>query len=250
MLELALHDGVDPRTGRRLGPSTGAAGALASFDAVFAAFEAQMRHVLDVKIAGNELIGQMYARLMPAPFLSVLTDDCIRNGRDYNAGGARYNNTYIQGVGIGSLTDALAAIRAAVFEEKRLGLADLVRATDADFAGHEELRLRLVNRMPKYGNDDERADALMRRAFEAFFSAVDGRPCSRGGALPHPDAAHDLPRLLRLGHGRHRPTAGRPVFPSPRASRPSRARTAAARPPSCSRRPRWTTCGPAARSST
>ncbi len=182
VLELALHDGVDPRTGERLGPSTGAPESLGSFDAVFAAFEAQMRHVLDVKIAGNELIGQMYARLMPAPFLSVITDDCTRSGRDYNAGGARYNNTYIQGVGIGSLTDALAAIRTAVFEEKRVGLADLVRATDADFAGHEELHLRLVNRVPKYGNDDERADSLMRRAFEAFFSAVDGRPCARGGA--------------------------------------------------------------------
>ncbi len=182
VLELALHDGVDPRTGSRLGPSTGGPEALASFGAVFAAFEAQMRHVIDVKIAGNETIGQMYARLMPAPFLSVLTDDCVQSGRDYNAGGARYNNTYIQGVGIGSLTDALAAIRTAVFEEKRLGLADLVRAADADFAGHEELRLRLVNRVPKYGNDDERADSLMRRAFEAFFACVDGRPCSRGGA--------------------------------------------------------------------
>ena len=181
VLELALHDGVEPRTGARLGPATGTPAALSSFDEVFAAFEAQLRHVLDVKIAGNETIGQMYARLMPAPFLSVLTDDCIRNGRDYNAGGARYNNTYIQGVGIGSLTDALAAIRVAVFEEKRLGLVDLVRATDADFAGQEELRARLVHRMPKYGNDDDRADSLMRRSFELFFGAVDGRPCSRGG---------------------------------------------------------------------
>ena len=182
VLELALHDGVDPRTGRRLGPATGAPESLASFDAVFAAFEAQMRHALDVKIAGNELIGQMYARLMPAPFLSVLTNDCIRSGRDYNAGGARYNNTYVQGVGIGSLTDAIAAIRSMVFEEKRLGLAELVHAADEDFAGREELRLRLVHRAPKYGNDDERADSIMRRAFEAFFSAVDGRPCARGGA--------------------------------------------------------------------
>ena len=181
VLELALHDGVDPRTGRRLGPATGTPGSLASLDAVFAAFEAQMRHVLDVKIAGNELIGQMYARLMPAPFLSVLTDDCVRNGRDYNAGGARYNNTYIQGVGIASLTDALVAIDTVVFEEKRLSLAELVRTLDDDFAGREELRVRLVNRTPKYGNDDDRADGLMRRSFAAFFGAVDGRPCARGG---------------------------------------------------------------------
>ena len=181
VLELALHDGVCPRAGRRLGLSTGAPPALTSFDAVFAAFEAQMRHVLDVKIAGNELIGQMYARLMPAPFLSVLTDDCIRRGRDYNAGGARYNNTYVQGVGIASLTDALAAVREVVFEERRLSLTELVAVLDADFAGQEELRARLVHRAPKYGNDDDRADELMRRAFAAFFDAVDGRPCARGG---------------------------------------------------------------------
>jgi formate C-acetyltransferase len=181
ILELALHDGVDPRSGRRLGPATGAPDSLASFDGVFAAFETQMRRVLDVKIAGNQIIERMYARLMPAPFLSVLIDDCIRNGRDYNAGGARYNTTYIQGVGIGTLTDSLAAIRSAVFEEGRLTLGALVSALGKDFDGHEELRLRLVNRMPKYGNDDDRADALMQRAFEAFFAAVDGRPSGRGG---------------------------------------------------------------------
>ncbi len=88
-----------------------------------------MRHVLDVKIAGNQIIERMYARLMPAPFLSVLIDDCIQNGRDYNAGGARYNNTYIQGVGIGTLTDSLSAIRTAVFEEGRLSLGELASGT-------------------------------------------------------------------------------------------------------------------------
>jgi formate C-acetyltransferase len=181
VLELALHDGVDPRSGRRLGPATGAPETLGTFDAVFTAFETQMRHVLDVKIAGNQVIERMYARLMPAPFLSVLVDDCIKKGRDYNAGGARYNNTYIQGVGIGTLTDSLAAIRQAVFEEDRGSLEELVSALDGDFEGHETLRLRLVNRVPKYGNDDDRADALMRRAFEAFFAAVDGRPSARGG---------------------------------------------------------------------
>ena len=181
ILELALHDGIDPRTRERLGPATGAPEDLTSFDAVFEAFETQMRHVLDVKIAGNQVIERMYARLMPAPFLSVLIDDCIRNGRDYNAGGARYNNTYIQGVGIGTLTDSLSAIRTAVFEEERLSLAKLTRALDADYDGSEELRLRLVNRVPRYGNDDDRADTLMQRAFEAFFAAVDGRPSARGG---------------------------------------------------------------------
>jgi len=181
VVELALHDGVDPRTGVRLGPATGSAAALGTFDALFAAFEAQLRHLVDVKIAGNRMIERLYASEMPAPFLSVLIDDCIANGRDYNAGGARYNNTFIQAVGIGTVADSLAALRHAVYEGRTLALDDLVAALDADFDGAEPLRARLVNRMPKYGNDDDVADDLMVRVFEAAFACIDGRPTANGG---------------------------------------------------------------------
>jgi formate C-acetyltransferase len=181
LLELALHDGVDPRSGDRLGPASGPAAGFASFDAVFRAWEAQLRHLVDVKIRGNQVIGRLYAAEMPAPFLSVLTDDCIARGRDYDAGGARYNNTFIQAVGIGTLTDSLAAIRRLVYEERQRTLPELLGALDGDFAGQEPLRQRLVNRMPKYGNDDDAADELMRRAFGAAFAAIDGRPSVRGG---------------------------------------------------------------------
>lgn len=181
VLELALHDGVDPRTGRRLGPATGDASSLSDFEAVFAAFETQLRHLVDVKIRGNQIISRLFATEMPAPFLSVLTDDCIANGRDYNAGGARYNNTFIQAVGIGTIADSLAAIRRLVFEDRTLPLSELAAALDADFAGQEPLRQRLWNRMPKYGNDDDAADACMVRVFDASFRAIDGRPSARGG---------------------------------------------------------------------
>ncbi|BDU74093.1 trans-4-hydroxy-L-proline dehydratase [Mesoterricola silvestris] len=175
MLELALHDGVDPRTGRVLGPRTGRP---ATFEEAMAAFEAQTRHFLDIKIRGNQLIERIYATRMPAPFLSVLTDDCIQRGRDYNAGGARYNNTFIQAVGIGTVTDSLAAIRS-------LGdaaLPGLVAALDADFEGQEPLRQRLLHKAPKYGNDDPAADDVMVRVFRFLFQAVDGRPNGKGGA--------------------------------------------------------------------
>ena len=121
VLELALHNGVDPRTGLQLGPRTGMPGDLSSFDELFEAFHAQLRHFIDVKIRGNQIIERIYAREMPAPFLSVLIDDCIANGRDYNAGGARYNNTFIQAVGIGTITDSLSAIKETVFEAATLG---------------------------------------------------------------------------------------------------------------------------------
>ncbi len=166
ILDRALHDpALEART----------------FDDVYRAFERHLRDVVDVKIGGNELIAQMYARLMPAPFLSVITDDCIRNARDYNAGGARYNNTFIQGVGIGTITDSLSAIDTLVFNERRVTLVDLMAALDRDFGGNDVLRTRMLRKTPKYGTDDERADAIMRRVFESFFGCVDGRPCARGG---------------------------------------------------------------------
>jgi pyruvate formate-lyase/glycerol dehydratase family glycyl radical enzyme len=181
VLELALHDGVDPRTGVRLGAATGAPETLTSYDALFAAFDTQLRYLIDVKIAGNQLIERLYASEMPAPFLSVLIDDCIAKGRDYNAGGARYNNTFIQAVGIGTITDSLAAIKRLVFEDRAMTLPELVAALDADFAGGEPLRARLVNKMPKWGNDDDAADDEMVRVFNAAFACIDGRPTAHGG---------------------------------------------------------------------
>ena len=181
VLELALHDGVDPRTGRRLGPATGDPRAFGTFEALFAAFERQLRHFVDVKVRGNNVVERLYAARMPAPFLSVLIDDCVARGRDYHDGGARYNTSYIQGVGLGTMTDALSALHHHVYGERTVPRDALLAALEADFGGAERLRQQLLNRTPRYGNDDDRADALMVRVFEAYFAAVDGRPNTRGG---------------------------------------------------------------------
>jgi formate C-acetyltransferase len=182
ILELTLHDGLDPRTGRQLGPHTGDPRTFATFDELFGAWETQLHWFVDLKIRGNHLIEQLYAREMPAPFLSLITSDCIERGLDYNAGGARYNTSYLQGVGIGTLTDSLAALKTYVFDERSVGMGELLDALGADFAGHEVLRQRLRNRAPKWGNDDAAADDLMAMAFDAFVRAVDGRPNGRGGS--------------------------------------------------------------------
>jgi formate C-acetyltransferase len=181
VLELTLNNGVDSRSGRQLGPSTGEPGNFSTFDELFAAFHQQFRHFLEIKIRGNQIIEQMYASLMPAPFLSVITDDCIQKGMDYNAGGARYNHTFIQFVGIGSLADCFAAVKEFVFDEQVMTLDDLIAALTANFDGQETLRQRLVNRTHKYGNDDDYADDLMVRAFQVIFDEVDGRPNSKNG---------------------------------------------------------------------
>jgi pyruvate formate-lyase/glycerol dehydratase family glycyl radical enzyme len=182
LIELALHDGVDPRTGTPLGPATGEPAGFGSFDDFFAAWEAQLGHFAAIKARGNDVVERLYAERMPAPFLSLLIDDCIATGRDYHDGGARYNTTYVQGVGIGTTTDALSAVKHHVFECRTLSLPALRAALDADFAGHERLRQLLLNRTPRYGNDDDAADAVMLRVFEAYFAAFEGRPNTKGGA--------------------------------------------------------------------
>ncbi|MEI6674167.1 MAG: trans-4-hydroxy-L-proline dehydratase [Verrucomicrobiota bacterium] len=187
VLEITLHDGRDPRSGRQLGPHTGPPESFTSHAELFAAFRRQLRHFIDIKIRGSRVIERMYAEQMPAPFLSVLIDDCIAKGLDYNAGGARYNNTFIQFVGLGSASDCLSAINQLCFHaadamaNKSMPLPELVACLDDDFANAEILRQRLLHRMPKYGNDDDAADAEMLAVFNTCFEEVDGRPDARGG---------------------------------------------------------------------
>jgi formate C-acetyltransferase len=182
ILELALHDGVDPKTGRRIGPSTGDPRTFENFDRVFEAFEKQLRHFVDVKIEGNGRIERIFAEQMPAPFISVLVDDCIEKGQDYNGSGPRYKSTYIQGVGMGTTADSLSAIREHVYVRKSLSMDRLLRVLAADFAGHDAERNLLVHETPFFGNDDDRADDIARRIFDAYFDAIDGRPNTKGGA--------------------------------------------------------------------
>jgi pyruvate formate-lyase/glycerol dehydratase family glycyl radical enzyme len=182
IVELTLHGGRDPRSGKQLGPATPEGDAFHTFEEFMHAFRTQVNHFVDVKMRGSNVIERLYAEYLPVPFLSLLIDDCIGKGKDYNAGGARYNTSYIQGVGIGTVTDCLSAIRSHVFAGGNMKMSELLRVLDADFQGFEKTRLLLANKTPRYGNDDDEADSLMRSVFEIYFKAVDGRPNARGGA--------------------------------------------------------------------
>jgi formate C-acetyltransferase len=180
ILELALNDGVDPLTGRRVGPQTSAAHAFAGFEDVYAAFEKQLAWVVDLKTRVNNTIERMFALHCPAPFLSVVIQDCIARGRDYYDGGPRYNTNYIQCCGIGTVTDSLSAIRTHVFEEKSVSMDRLLAALSKNFDGEEPLRRMLKNKSPFFGNDDDRADGLMQRVYHSLFEAIDGKPNTKG----------------------------------------------------------------------
>ncbi len=120
ILEITLNNGLDPRTGKQLGPKTGDPRQFGPSMIFSKPGNGRSNHFVEIKLRGNHIFEQMYAKYAPAPFLSIITDDCIKKGKDYNAGGARYNTNYIQGVGIGSLTDSFAAVKHHVFEEKTL----------------------------------------------------------------------------------------------------------------------------------
>ncbi len=195
ILELAMNDGIDPLSGKRVGPATGRAESFRDFEALYAAFETQLRYAVDWKIRVDNKLARIYAENVPAPYLSVLIADCVRNGRDYYNGGARYNTDYIQCCGIGTVTDSLSAIRTMVYRDPshredaplsgapskgRVSMKELMAALAADWQGFEALRETIWNSVPFYGNDDDRADDLMRRVFASELAAIEGKSSTRG----------------------------------------------------------------------
>jgi pyruvate formate-lyase/glycerol dehydratase family glycyl radical enzyme len=198
ILELALNNGVDPQSGKRIGLQTEEASGLTSFDQVMAAYKRQLRYFVDLKVKGNSIIERLYADRMPAPFLSLLFDDCIAKAKDYHNGGPRYNSTYIQGVGMGTLTDSLSAVKYHVFDKKRLTIEKLLDLLKGDFQASEKVRLMLLNETPKYGNDDDYADGIAQWAFEAYFNLLDGRPNTKGGEY----RVNLLPTTVHIYFGR------------------------------------------------
>ncbi len=181
ILEITLFNGYDHMTEQQIGLKLGCAEDFKSYEELFNAYKKQIDYFLNIKIRGNNVIEKLYAQLMPVPFLSIITNDCIAKGRDYNAGGARYNTTYIQGVGIGTITDSLAAIKYNVYDEKKFGMQELIKAIEADFEGYELIHNLVRNRTPKYGNDDTYADEIMYSVFDYYCSSVTGRPNVKGG---------------------------------------------------------------------
>ena len=180
VLELVMYRGYDHYTGRRIGIDCGDPRDFADYDELYAAFERELRYVTDVKVAGNNLIERLFMDTLPVPLLSVITDDCIARATDYNCGGARYNTSYIQCVGMGTVADSLTVFRKQVFEDRRLTMEDVLDACEHDFQGYDELFDTVFNHTPKYGNDDAYADSAVRAVSESLQRIVAGRPTPKG----------------------------------------------------------------------
>ena len=213
ILEITLFNGYDHYTDRQLGLMLGYGYEFQTYEELFDAFCKQMDYFINIKLTGNQIIEKIYAKYMPVPFLSVLTNDCIKKGKDYNAGGARYNTSYVQGVGIGTITDCLAAIKYQVYDEKKFTMDQLMKAMKQDFCGYDEIYNLVTNHSPKYGNDDDYADDIMCSVFEHYMRTINGVKNSKGGTyrinmLPTTCHVYFGEVMIASANGRH---AGKPV---------------------------------------
>ena len=181
ILEITLHNGVDPNSGKKLGLETGDPRNFKTYEELYDAWKKQMVYFVNMKLAVNNYIERMFSLYAPATFLSLFIDDCIKNGKDYYSGGARYNTQYIQCTGLGTITDSLATIKKHVFEDKRYTMDELLKAVDKNFEGEEKMRLYIRNHTPFFGNDDDEADDIAVRVYNDLVEAIEGHPNTRGG---------------------------------------------------------------------
>ena len=181
ILEITLNNGIDPETGKKLGLETGDPRTFATFEELYDAWHRQMEYFVNLKLSVNNYIERMFSLYAPATFLSLYIDDCIEKGRDYYSGGARYNTTYIQCTGLGTITDCFTTLKKHVFEDKRYTMDQMLEACNTNWVQAEPMRLYIRNHTPFFGNDDEYADNIAVRVYEDLVKAIEGRPNTRGG---------------------------------------------------------------------
>lgn len=179
--ELLLHDGIDPQTGRRLGPATGAPVALVTFDLLLEAYNRQVSYFLELMVRSDNTTDSLAGQFAQAPFLSSIIDDCIERGMDMSQGGARYNFTEIQGIGIAHVVDSLLNIRTLVYDTGEMTLTELVAKLDNGFEGDGPLRRRLMLMKPAYGDHSAASSGMARTIVHAFFGQCERFTNPRAG---------------------------------------------------------------------
>lgn len=185
VLELTLHRGAVPETGKQLGPQTASLEALATYEDFEQAYATQLKHFIGLMVRGVNAIDRLHAQVCQTPFLSSVIDDCLTVGKDVTAGGAHYNFSGPQGVQIANVADSLAALKCLVYERREISPTQLMTALARNFAEEEGLRQRLVNGAPKYGNDDDYADSLGSKWARFYCDEVARHANPRGGTF-HP----------------------------------------------------------------
>ena len=180
ILEVTLNNGIDPVTGKVAGMQSGDPLTFKTFEDLYDAFNRQLNFIVDLKIKVSNYIDRMFAKYAPAPFLSVVIEDCIKKGKDYYDGGPRYNTSYIQCTGLGTVTDSLSTLKKHVFEDKTFTMERILDAVARNFDKEEILRQTIINRTPFFGNDDDYADSIAVQVYNDLLKAIDGKPNIKG----------------------------------------------------------------------
>jgi pyruvate formate-lyase/glycerol dehydratase family glycyl radical enzyme len=178
-LQLALHNGFIGTD--KYGPQTGDIFKFKSMEDLITAFKVQLHHLIEEATEGNNAIEQTHARYRPTPFLSIVVDGCITSGREINAGGAKYNSTGCQGVGLADVVDSLTAIEQLVYKSGKISLQNLVSAVDRNFQDRPDLRAFILNRIPKYGQNDDRTNYFSQLVSLMYEEEVSTSMNTRGG---------------------------------------------------------------------
>lgn len=178
-LELALYGGEDPVTGKKVGLETEKN--FLSFDDLLNAYKKQVQHFVRKMVLAENIIENAHKELTPLPWLSVMTGGCLEKGKEVLEGGAKYNFTGPQGVGLATVADSLAAIKKLVFENSQTTIEELKQKLKENFESDERYRQMLINLSPKYGNDDDYVDLLAREVMDIFAAEVEKFSNTRGG---------------------------------------------------------------------
>jgi formate C-acetyltransferase len=185
ILEVTLNNGINPVSGIRVGLETGDPREFGSYNELYSAFLKQLNYMVDLKMRVSNYIDRMFAKYAPAPFLSVVIDDCVTRGKDYYDGGPRYNTSYIQCCGLGTTTDSLVALKKHVYEDKTFTIDRVLKAVLNNFRGEEVLRQTIMNRTPFFGNDNDYPDSVAVQVYNDLVSAIDGKPNIKPGGKYH-----------------------------------------------------------------
>ena len=198
-LELVLHRGVDPITGKKVGLDLGDPREFTCLEQLMDAVKAQCTHCYDNIMRGYNIVVGYHITYLPTTFSSMVMEGCIESGKCTQEGGVKHTTTTCFFCGAASVADSLAAIDTLIFKEKRFTMDQLITAMDKNFEGEEVMRQMLINDAPKFGNDNEYVDGLAREIVNYCADYVE-RPDhkdARGGQY----CLSNLSETLHVTHG-------------------------------------------------
>jgi formate C-acetyltransferase len=151
-----------------MGPRTGNPVQFQAFEDVLEAFKTQVSHFIQYLVLYDNIIDNLHAEVAPLPLYSLFIRECLEKGLEFNDGGGQYNFTSPPGIGTITTGDSLAAIKTLVYEEQALSMGDLLEALQNNFEGREDIRQMLINRAPKFGNDEDLVDGLCNEVLRIY----------------------------------------------------------------------------------